>query len=120
MARRVAGVFFLILALCGILLIPAFVSAGEIAIVDDAGRTVVIPAPAERIVSFYAGHSENILALGGGGPFQFGVRRRRRTEREHAEDGHHQRQQKPSGRGASAPHRWDAIDVGAGPPRVTG
>jgi iron complex transport system substrate-binding protein len=67
MARRVAGVFFLILALCGILLFPAFVSAGEIAIVDDAGRTVVLPAPAERIVSFYAGHSENILALGGRG-----------------------------------------------------
>ncbi len=67
MARRVAGVFFLLLALCGIVLFPGFGCAGEIEIVDDAGRTVVLPAPAERIVSFYAGHSENILALGGRG-----------------------------------------------------
>ena len=49
------------------MLFPASGCAGGIVIVDDAGRTVVLSAPAERIVSFYAGHSENILALGGGG-----------------------------------------------------
>ena len=34
-------------------------------ITSDSGRTVILPGPA-RIVSLYAGHSENILALGGG------------------------------------------------------
>ena len=41
--------------------------AAGITVVDDAGRTVALPAPAKRIVSFYAGHSENILAFGGVG-----------------------------------------------------
>lgn len=33
-------------------------------IVDDAGRTCLLAAPATRIVSLYAGHSENLVALG--------------------------------------------------------
>lgn len=32
--------------------------------VDDAGRTCLLAAPATRIVSLYAGHSENLVALG--------------------------------------------------------
>lgn len=67
MARRVTGVLFFILALCGVILFPASGCAGGIVVVDDAGRTLVLPGPAQRIVSFYAGHSENILALGGRG-----------------------------------------------------
>ena len=66
MARRVAGIFPLIFVLC-MLLFPVPCRAAGITVVDDAGRTVVLAAPAERIVSFYAGHSENILALGGAG-----------------------------------------------------
>ena len=66
MARRVAGIFPLIFVLC-MRLFPVPCRAAGITVVDDAGRTVVLAAPAERIVSFYAGHSENILALGGAG-----------------------------------------------------
>jgi iron complex transport system substrate-binding protein len=58
-ARRVAFVIFiLLLAWAG--------TGGAASITDDSGRTVILPGPARRIVSLYAGHSENILALGGG------------------------------------------------------
>lgn len=66
---------FLLLALCFLTLFPFPVRQGEvhalsgdapIRIVDDAGRTCLLPAPAARIVSLYAGHSENAAALGAG------------------------------------------------------
>lgn len=66
MARRVAEGFPLLVLLCFGLLFPASGRAAGITVVDDAGRIVALPGPAGRIVSFYAGHSENILALGGG------------------------------------------------------
>ncbi|MDR1965823.1 MAG: ABC transporter substrate-binding protein [Synergistaceae bacterium] len=44
---------------------PAF---GEpLQIVDDLGETVVFEAPASRIVSIYAGHTENLIAIGARG-----------------------------------------------------
>lgn len=61
MARRVAAAFFLTL-----LLFPAAAS-GAIRVEDDSGRIVLLPGPPRRVVSLYAGHSENLLALGAGG-----------------------------------------------------
>ena len=40
--------------------------AAEVVVTGDDGVAVVLAAPARRIVSLYAGHSENIVALGGG------------------------------------------------------
>lgn len=53
------AVFLLLLAAC----LPV---SGEIRISDDSGRTVVLEHAARRVVSLYAGHSENLLALGAG------------------------------------------------------
>lgn len=61
MARRLTFPFLLILLFAACL--PA--SAG-IRISDDSGRTVVLEQAARRVVSLYAGHSENLLALGAG------------------------------------------------------
>jgi iron complex transport system substrate-binding protein len=36
-------------------------------ITDDLGRTVVLERPAARIISLYAGHTENLTAIGAGG-----------------------------------------------------
>ena len=36
-------------------------------ITDDLGRAVVLERPAARIVSLYAGHTENLTAIGAGG-----------------------------------------------------
>ena len=36
-------------------------------ITDDLGRTVVLERPAARIISLYAGHTENLIAVGAGG-----------------------------------------------------
>ncbi|MDR0764130.1 MAG: ABC transporter substrate-binding protein [Synergistaceae bacterium] len=41
--------------------------ADAIEITDDLGRTVVLERPAARIVSLYAGHTENLAAIGAGG-----------------------------------------------------
>ncbi|MDR3164939.1 MAG: ABC transporter substrate-binding protein [Synergistaceae bacterium] len=38
--------------------------AGILEITDDLGRTVVLERPAARIVSLYAGHTENLIAIG--------------------------------------------------------
>ncbi|MDD3390745.1 MAG: ABC transporter substrate-binding protein [Synergistaceae bacterium] len=38
----------------------------EIRVSDDSGRSLVLEQPAGRIVSLYAGHSENLLAIGAG------------------------------------------------------
>ena len=61
MARRLTlpAAFLLLLAAC----LPV---SGEIRISDDSGRTVVLEQAARRVVSLYAGHSENLLALGAG------------------------------------------------------
>lgn len=63
MACRLTGLF--------LLLLTVFFSPGpgeaKIELSDDSGRTVRLSAPARRVVSLYAGHSENILALGAGG-----------------------------------------------------
>lgn len=53
------AVLILLLAAC----LPA---SGEIRISDDSGRTAVLEQAARRVVSLYAGHSENLLALGAG------------------------------------------------------
>jgi iron complex transport system substrate-binding protein len=41
--------------------------ADALEITDDLGRTVVLERPAARIVSLYAGHTENLAAIGAGG-----------------------------------------------------
>jgi len=60
-ARRLTlpAVLVLVLASC-------FSASGEIRVSDDSGRTVVLEQAARRVVSLYAGHSENLLALGAG------------------------------------------------------
>jgi iron complex transport system substrate-binding protein len=40
--------------------------ADALEITDDLGRTVVLERPAARIVSLYAGHTENLTAIGAG------------------------------------------------------
>ena len=40
------------------------VPAGGVRITDDQGKTVVLKAPARRIISLYSAHTENLLALG--------------------------------------------------------
>jgi iron complex transport system substrate-binding protein len=42
-------------------------TADALEIIDDLGRTVVLERPAARIVSLYAGHTENLTAIGAGG-----------------------------------------------------
>jgi len=65
--RRAAKSCLLVFFFLSAVFSPALLSAEEISLADDLGRTVSLPAPAKRIVSLYAGHSENILVLGGGG-----------------------------------------------------
>ncbi|MGI6783677.1 MAG: ABC transporter substrate-binding protein [Aminivibrio sp.] len=59
MARRVAFVLI-------ILFLTWAGAGGAASITDDSGREISLTSPPGRIVSLYAGHSENILALGGG------------------------------------------------------
>jgi len=46
-----------------VLLIPQ-VAGAAITVKDALGREVTLPGPASRIVSLYAGHTENLIALG--------------------------------------------------------
>lgn len=61
MACRVGAAFLLAAVLF------AAPASGMVEVVDDSGRRVVLAGPARRVVSLYAGHSENLLALGAGG-----------------------------------------------------
>ena len=54
-----------LLAVLAILLLP-YAAQAEIRVSDDRGRSLVLRQPAGRIVSLYAGHSENLLAIGAG------------------------------------------------------
>ena len=55
-------------ALLGLLLLLAPQAWGaEIRLKDDEGRTVTLPRPARRVVSLYAAHTENLVALGARG-----------------------------------------------------
>ena len=54
-----------LLAVLAILLLP-YPAQAEIRVSDDRGRSLVLRQPAGRIVSLYAGHSENLLAIGAG------------------------------------------------------
>jgi iron complex transport system substrate-binding protein len=63
MARRILDLILPVLT--GILLSAAAAGA-VISVEDDSGRSVELPGPAERVVSLYVGHSENIKALGKG------------------------------------------------------
>jgi iron complex transport system substrate-binding protein len=47
----------------GFVQVPCF-ALGPIEIVDDTGKSVLFDRPATRIVSLYAGHTENLIALG--------------------------------------------------------
>jgi iron complex transport system substrate-binding protein len=58
-------ILLLLFSLSGALL-PAG-PAGALEITDDLGRTVVLERPAARIVSLYAGHTENLASIGAGG-----------------------------------------------------
>jgi len=44
-------------------------TAAPVSIVDDLGRRVTLPRPARRVVSLYAAHTENGIALGGRAAF---------------------------------------------------
>ena len=61
MARRLASALLAV----ALALIAQTCGAMEVTVTGDDGVSVTLAAPAKRIVSFYAGHSENILALGG-------------------------------------------------------
>lgn len=56
------------LTLLGILISFFLVSSAYagISVTDDSGRDVKLAGPAERVISLYVGHSENIKALGAG------------------------------------------------------
>ena len=57
-------ILFLLFLLSGVSLqSPAY----ALEITDDLGRTVLLERPAARIVSLYAGHTENLTAIGAGG-----------------------------------------------------
>jgi len=52
--------------LAAALALTAFSAAAEIVVTDDAGRTVKLPAPAQRIVSLAPHVTENLFAIGAG------------------------------------------------------
>ncbi|HWR38181.1 MAG TPA: ABC transporter substrate-binding protein [Patescibacteria group bacterium] len=43
---------------------PAPEASGGIRVTDDQGKTVVLKAPARRIISLYSAHTENLFSLG--------------------------------------------------------
>lgn len=66
---RLATVFKHLLCLCGMALLLTFPgpAMGSVRIVDDLGRTIELPRPAERIVPLYGAFSEMLYAIGAGG-----------------------------------------------------
>lgn len=63
MARRISELIFHVLL--GVLFFGGAAGA-VISVEDDSGRSVELSCPAERVISLYVGHSENIKALGRG------------------------------------------------------
>lgn len=50
--------------LVGLLMLSSVAFAADITLTDDLGKTIRLAAPAERIVSLYSAHTENLFALG--------------------------------------------------------
>lgn len=55
-----------VLALLLLFLIPVAAGAEEIRFTDARGKEIVLNQPAERIISLYSAHTENLFALGAG------------------------------------------------------
>jgi iron complex transport system substrate-binding protein len=67
--KKLFGVILIsVMTILFIFPIESFSSGGfNIYVTDDMGETITLQAPVSRIVSLYAGHTENLIAIGAGG-----------------------------------------------------